>query len=54
METIKIEYKKECNNNIIDDRRSRDSNINNSMNISQNEIFDVAIIGGGFANNLGT
>ena len=52
METIKIEYNKEGNKNIIDDKRIRDSNINNSMNISQNEIFDVAIIGGGFANNL--
>ncbi len=49
METIKIEQNKEGNNNIIDDQRIRDSNNNNNMDISQDEIFDVAIIGGGFA-----
>ncbi len=49
METIKIEQNKEGNNNIIDDKRIRDSNNNNNMDISQDEIFDVAIIGGGFA-----
>jgi thioredoxin reductase len=49
VETIKIEQNKEGNNNIIDDKRIRDSNNNNNMDISQDEIFDVAIIGGGFA-----
>jgi thioredoxin reductase len=49
VETIKIEQNKEGNNNIIDDKRIRDSNNNHSMDISQDEIFDVAIIGGGFA-----
>ncbi|HYZ96770.1 MAG TPA: NAD(P)/FAD-dependent oxidoreductase [Nitrososphaeraceae archaeon] len=49
METLKIEQNKEGKNNIIDDKRIRDSNNNNNMDISQDEIFDVAIIGGGFA-----
>jgi thioredoxin reductase len=49
VETIKIEQNKEGNNNIIDDKRIRDNNNNNNMDISQDEIFDVAIIGGGFA-----
>jgi len=49
VETIEIEQNKEGNNNIIDDKRIRDSNNNNNMAISQHEIFDVAIIGGGFA-----
>ena len=49
METLKIEQNKEGNNNIIEDKRIRDSNNNNNMDKSQDEIFDVAIIGGGFA-----
>lgn len=49
METIKIEQNKEGNNNIIDDQRIKDGNNNNNMDISHDEIFDVAIIGGGFA-----
>lgn len=47
MESIKINHNKEGNNNIIDDKRIKDNNNNN--NIHQDEIFDVAIIGGGFA-----
>lgn len=49
METIKIEQNKEGNNNIIDDKRINDSNNNNNKDIPYDEIFDVAIIGGGFA-----
>ena len=47
---MKINQDKEGNNNIIDDKRIKDSNnINNNSSLPQDEIFDVAIIGGGFA-----
>ncbi len=50
METMKINQDKEGNNNIIDDKRIKDSNnVNNNTSLPQDEIFDVAIIGGGFA-----
>jgi thioredoxin reductase len=50
METMKINQDKEDNNNIIDDKRIKDSNnVNNNTSLPQDEIFDVAIIGGGFA-----
>ena len=47
MESIKINHNRVGNNNIIDDKRIKDNNNNNDINYE--EIFDVAIIGGGFA-----
>jgi thioredoxin reductase len=47
MKSIKINHNKIGNNNIIDDKRIKDNNNNNDINYD--EIFDVAIIGGGFA-----
>jgi thioredoxin reductase len=44
METLKINRNKEDKNNIIDDKRGEDNNLGN-----YEDIFDVAIIGGGFA-----
>ncbi len=50
METMEINRDIEGNNNIIDDKRIKDSNnVNNNTSLHQDEIFDVAIIGGGFA-----
>jgi thioredoxin reductase len=47
MKSIKINHNRVGNNNIIDDKRIKDNNNNNDINYD--EIFDVAIIGGGFA-----
>src|SRR6185312_7560366 len=44
MDTLKINYNKEDKSNIIDDKRGKDNNLDN-----YEDIFDVAIIGGGFA-----
>ena len=44
MENIKVTQTKEGNNNLIDDKINEDNNENSFDNI-----FDVAIIGGGYA-----
>src|SRR5215218_5189524 len=44
MEVIETGGDEKYNNNILDDKRNKDNNAK-----ADNEIFDVAIIGGGFA-----
>jgi hypothetical protein len=44
VETLKINHNKEDKSNIIDNKRGKDNNLDN-----YDDIFDVAIIGGGFA-----
>src|SRR3982751_5540065 len=44
MEVIETNGEGECNNNILDDKRIKDTNAE-----ADNDVFDVAIIGGGFA-----